>query len=116
MIADGDAMVNTVRSERAAALAVESPATLKRVRQCRTPDSVPVAREQLDKKPKRPPHLKSVTGAVRANVFVHLRDQHVVTPKTLRPHCRKGQLMQVQAPLDEIPAIAAKDGVTYVEM
>jgi hypothetical protein len=57
-----------------------------------------------------------VTGAVRANVFVHLRDQHVETPKTVRPHCRKGQILQVQAPLDEIPAIAAKEGVTYVEI
>ena len=116
MIADGDAVVNTVRSERAAALAVESPAAAKRVQQCRTPDSVPVAIDKLDKKPKRPPHLKTVTNAVRANVFVHLRDQHVETPKTVRPHCRKGQIMQVQAPLDEIPAIAAGEGVTYVEI
>src|SRR5688572_7463615 len=116
MIADGDAVVNTVRSERAAALAVESTAALKRVKQCRTPDSGPVAKRDLDKQPKRPPHLKTVTGAVRANVFLHLRDQHVVTPKTARPHCRKGQLLQVQAPLDEIPAIAGKDGVTYVEI
>ena len=116
MIADGDAVVNTVRAERSAALAVESEATLKRVEQCRTAESVPVARKDLDKKVRRPPHLKSVTSAVRANVFVHLRDQNVKTPKTIRPHCRKGRLLQVQAPLNEIPAIAAQEGVTYVEI
>jgi subtilisin family serine protease len=116
MIADGDAVVNTLRSERTAALAVEAEATLKRVPQCRTDTSVPVSRKDRDKKVKTPPHLKSVTGAVRANVFVHLRDQHVKTPKTMRPHCRKGQLIQVQAPLNEIPALAAQPGVTYVEI
>jgi subtilisin family serine protease len=57
-----------------------------------------------------------VTGAVRANVFVYLRDPKVETPKVDRPKCRKGEILQVQAPLDEIPALARQPGVTYVEI
>lgn len=116
MVADGDAVVNIVRSERAAALAVESPVYLKKVKECRTPDTVPIAIGDLEKKPRRPPPLRNVTSAVRANVFVYLRDPGVETPKTFRPHCRKGQIVQVQAPLNEIPAIARDPGVTYVEV
>lgn len=116
MITDGDATVNILRSERAAALAVESPATLKKVQECRRPDAVPVAIDDLEKRPRRPPSLKRVTGAVRANVFVYLRDPKVETPDVDRPKCRKGEILQVQAPLDEIPSLAGKPGVTYVEI
>jgi subtilisin family serine protease len=116
MITDGDATVNILRSERAAALAVDSPAALKGVKQCRKADAVPVAITDLHKRPRVPPHLKRVTGAVRANVFVYLRDQKVETPDVDRPKCRKGEILQVQAPLDEIPAIAGKEGVTFVEI
>ena len=55
MIADGDADVNIVRAERTAALIVESPASLKKVEQCRGADAVPIgAREPREKAP-RPP-------------------------------------------------------------
>jgi len=116
MITDGDATVNILRSERAAALAVESPVSLKKVKEYRRADAVPVAISDLEKKPRVPPPLKRVTSAVRANVFVYLRDPKVETPDVDRPKCRKGEILQVQAPLDEIPAIAGKDGVTYVEI
>lgn len=116
MITDGDATVNILRSERAAALAVESPASLKTVKEYRKADAVPAAITDLAKRPRVPPHLKSVTSAVRANVFVYLRDPKVATPDIDRPKCRQGEILQVQAPLDEIPAIAGKDGVTYVEI
>jgi subtilisin family serine protease len=116
MITDGDATVNVLRSERTAALAVESPATLKKIKPCRTDDAVPVSIDQLAKRPKTPKPLRTVTGAVRANVFVYLRDSRVETPAFDRPKCRKGQILQVQAPLDEIPALASAEGVTYVEI
>jgi subtilisin family serine protease len=116
MITDGDATVNIVRSERAAALIVESPASLRNVQECRRPDAVPLSIEDLAKKPRVPPPLKRVTGAVRTNVFVYLRDPKVETPDVNQPKCRKGEIVQIQAPLDKIPAIAAQDGVTYVEM
>jgi subtilisin family serine protease len=116
MITDGDATVNILRSERAAALAVESPVSLKKVKEYRRADAVPVAISDLEKKPRVPPPLTRVTSAVRANVFVYLRDPKVETPDVDRPKCRKGEILQVQAPLDEIPAIAGKDGVTYVEI
>lgn len=116
MVTDGDATVNILRCERAGALAVESLASLKNVKEYRTADAVPVAIEDLEKRPRRPPPLKRVTGAVRANVFVYLRDPEVKTPDVDRPKSRKGEILQVQAPLDEIPAIARKLGVTYVEI
>lgn len=116
MITDGDATVNILRSERAAALAVEAPASLRKVPECRAADSVPVTIDALEKRPRRPPPLHRVTGAVRANVFVYLRDPDVATPEVDRPKCRKGEILQVQAPLDELPAIAAQPGVTYVEV
>ncbi len=116
MISDGDAIVNIVRSERTAALVVESPASLKKVKECRRFDSVPVPIEDLEKKPRVPAPLKRVTGAVRTNVFVYLRDPKVKEPDINQPKCRKGEIVQIQAPLDQIPAIAEQDGVTYVEM
>ncbi len=115
MIADGDADVNIVRAERTAALIVESPAALKKVEKCRGADAVPVTIEDLKKKPRVRP-LKRVTGAVRTNVFVYLRDPKVETPDVGQPTCRKGEIVQIQAPLDRIPAIAEHEGVTYVEM
>ena len=116
MISDGDATVNILRCDRAAALAVESPASVTKVKEYRRADTVPVAIQDLEKQPRRPPPLKRVTGAVRANVFVYLRDAKVETPDVDRPTCRKGEILQVQAPLDEIPAIAGNPGVTYVEI
>ena len=116
MISDGDATVNILRCERAAALAVESPASVTNVKEYRGANTVPVAIQDLEKQPRRPPPLKRVTGAVRANVFVYLRDAKVETPDVNRPKCRKGEILQVQAPLDEIPAIAGNPGVTYVEI
>ena len=115
MIADGDADVNIVRAERTAALVVESPASLKKVEECRGADAKPVSIEDLKKRPRVRP-LKRITGAVRTNVFVYLRDPKVETPDIRQPTCRKGEIVQIQAPLDQIPAIAAQEGVTYVEM
>lgn len=71
---------------------------------------MPVAIADLKKKPRQPPPLKRVTGAVRANVFVYLRDQNVETPDVDRPKSRNGEIVQVQAPPDEIPAIARNPG------
>lgn len=115
MFSDGDATVNVIRAERAASLIVEHPALIKTVNLSRGDDAVPVSLRELRKKPKAPP-LDTVTGAVRTNVFVHLRNTSVKTPATNRPHCRMGRLVQVQAPLDEIPALAREPGVTYVEV
>jgi subtilisin family serine protease len=86
------------------------------VKECRRPDDVPVALEDLDRKPRAPRALTHVTSAVRANVFVYLRDARVETPDVDEPKCRKGEILLVQAPLDAIPALAEKPGVTYVEI
>lgn len=116
MVADGDGTVNILRSERNAALAVESPRSVERVKQYRTADTVPRSLQELEKKPRKPKPLRTITSAVRTNVFAYLRDPEVQTQAIGRPHCRRGQIVQIQAPLSEVPAIAADPGVTYVEM
>ena len=96
MIADGDADVNIVRAERTAALIVESPAALKKVdRSAGVPTRCRSAIEELKKKPRVRP-LKRVTGAVRTNVFVYLRDPKVETPDIGQPTCRKGEIVQIR--------------------
>jgi subtilisin family serine protease len=116
MIADGDTAVNVVRAERCAALTVTSPSVLKRFPSLRGAAAAPVTLEDLPKKPKTPP-LKRITADVLTNVFVYLRDATSDAPRTdNRPHCRRGQILQVQATLNEIPTLAEDENVTYVEM
>jgi len=115
MISDGDTRVNTVRAERCAALAVRQPGTLKNIPTLRGPEAVPVALADLKKKPKTPP-LKRISPDVVTNVFVYLRDPTVEAPSTGYPHSRRGQIVQVQAPLSELPKLAADPTVAYVEI
>jgi subtilisin family serine protease len=115
MISDGDTKVNVVRSERCAALAVREPRTLKKIPPLRGPDAVPVALADLKKKPKAPP-LKRISPDVVTNVFVYLRDPSEQAPSTGYPHSRRGQIVQVQAPLNELPRLATDATVAYVEM
>ena len=81
MIADGDATVNILRSERAAALAVESPASLKRMKEVPAGPTRSRSRTGTHREAARPAGTSTrVTDAVRANVFVYLRDPEVETP------------------------------------
>jgi subtilisin family serine protease len=115
MIADGDTAVNVVRSERCAGLAVTRETLLKKYPPLRGPDAAPVSLRQLRKKPKTPP-LQRISPDVVANVFVYLRDASAPAPKTTNPHSRRGQIVQVQVPLNEIPSLVRDDSVSYVEM
>jgi len=115
MIADGDTTVNVVRAERCAGLAVERESLLKKIPPLRGPDDVPVTLRELKKKPKTPP-LKRITRDVLTNVFVYLRDASAKSPKVTRPHSRSGQIIQVQAPLSEVPKLAEDPSVSYIEI
>ena len=116
MIADGDATVNIVRAERCAALTVSKPSAVKNFRPLRGAAASPVALANLPTKPKTPP-LKAITGEVTTNVFVYLRDADAAAPPcNNKPHSRRGSIMQVQTPLDQVPALAEEDEVAYVEM
>ena len=116
MIADGDTRVNIIRSERCAALAVEKPALANRVPTLRGVDATPVSLKALRKRPKAPP-LKRITSEILSNLFVYLRDAAAETPSYgSRPHSRRGQIVQVQARLNEIPMLAQDDTVAYVEI
>lgn len=115
MVADGDTAVNVVRSERCAALAVDNPSALRKVRRLRGADDVPVPRTGLRKAPKAPP-LKKISRDILTNVFVYLRDAEVEAPQTGWPQSRRGRILQVQLPLSELPALGAQPGVAFVEM
>jgi subtilisin family serine protease len=116
MIANGSTTVNIVRSERCAALAVDKPSLLKEIPELRGPGAAPVAIDDLPKKAKRP-HLKTITPDVLANVFVYLRD-NADDPQgcTGKPHSRKGQIVQVQTKVSEIPTLAKDENVAFVEI
>lgn len=116
MISDGDTAVNIVRSERCAALLVDKAALLKKVPKLRGPTAVPVALKELKKKPRTPP-LKRISADVETNVFVYLRDESSPTPLLKgQPHSRRGQIVQVQTTLSELPKLAKDVNVVYVEI
>jgi subtilisin family serine protease len=116
MISDGDTAVNIVRSERSAALLVDKPALLKKVPTLRGRNAAPVSIKELKRKPKAPP-LKRISADVETNVFVYLRDEASPTPPLKgRPHSRRGQIVQVQTTLNELPRVAKDRNVVYVEI
>ena len=116
MITDGDTRVNIVRSERCAALLVDKPALLRKVPRLRGPGTAPVTLKQLAKKPKTPP-LKKISADVEANVFLYLRDESSPDPACKgKPHSRRGQIVQVQTTLNELPNLAGDENVVYVEI
>jgi hypothetical protein len=105
MIADGDSSVNVIRAERCAALTVTKPALLNKFPPLRGVAANPVALSDLANKPKTPP-LKAITGDVLTNVFVYLRDSQATAPPVeTKPHSRRGSILQVQAQLDQVPAL-----------
>jgi subtilisin family serine protease len=115
MVVHADSRVNTIRAERCSALAVEKPAAARRIPQLRAAGAVPVALDGLARKP-RARALRRIPSDVLANVFVFLTDANADTPDTASPHSRRGPIVQVQAPLSELPMLAGKASVAYVEM
>lgn len=115
MIAGGDTPVNVVRAERCAALAVRDKRLLEEFPPIRGADAAPVTIDQMARRP-RTPRLERISGDVLTNVFVYLRDERVATPSATVPPSRSGRIVAVQAPLDEIPALAANPDVAYVEL
>lgn len=116
MIADGNTTVNVVRAERCGALAVDDDDLLKRIPPQRGQHARPTARKSLGRALKTPP-LTRITSDVLANVFVYLRDSTAADPATGDGHAtRRGRIVQVQSRLSDLPALAASEDVTYVEM
>jgi subtilisin family serine protease len=115
MIANGDTTVNVIRSERCAAMAVVAPSVLARVPQVRGPDAVPAATQprRVKRRLKGP---ERIPGEVLANVFVYLSDPSGELGTIDAPHARRGQIVQVQAPLDQLPALTRDPNVAYIEI
>jgi subtilisin family serine protease len=115
MIADGDTTVNIVRAERCAALVVDREGLAKKIPRLRDEDAAPRTIREMDKKP-RTPALKSISSELLANVFVYLRDSSTDAPSTTAAHSRRGQIVQVQAALNQLPQLALDPNVSYIEM
>ena len=118
MITDGDSTVNVVRAERCAALAVEKESLLRQIPTLRGSGAVPISLKMRKKKPRTPP-LRKVTPDILTNVFVYLRDAAADDPPcddATEPNFRKGQVVQVQTRLSQVPRIAADENVAYVEI
>jgi subtilisin family serine protease len=116
MITDGDTTVNVVRAERCGALAVDDDALLQRIEPQRGPNAAPTRLRAMKRKPKTPA-LRTITSEVLTNVFVYLRDSATDAPPSGSSFTsRRGRIVQVQARLSDLPALAASDEVAYVEM
>jgi subtilisin family serine protease len=116
MIADGATAINVVRAERCAALSVAKPELLKKFPPLRGKAATPVALKDLKKKPKTP-KLKAITPDVLTNVFVYLDDARSDDPPFGdRPTSRSGRIMQVQTKLSDVPLLAQKSQVAFVEI
>jgi subtilisin family serine protease len=118
MITDGDSTVNVVRAERCAALAVEKESLLRRIPSLRGAGAVPISLKMRQKRVRTPP-LKKVTPDILTNVFVYLRDATAEDPPcddAKEPNFRRGEVVQIQTRLSQLPRIAADENVAYVEI
>jgi subtilisin family serine protease len=110
MIVNGDDEVNTVRSQRCAALAATSEKQLR--------DSGE-RRVVLLEQPKRFPKvkkLKQIARDIEANVFIHLNVTTAPTPRILRNYLRQGRIIRARVPLSGIPQLVQDPSVTFVEI
>lgn len=114
MIANGATAVNVLRADRCAALTVDRPSVAQAVPRVSAAGVVPRAEasEKLTT-----PRLKSLSGDILANLFVYLRDPETPAPDCGgRPQGRRGQIVQVQTTLAELPKLLEDDNVAFVEI
>ena len=117
MIANASPVVNAVRAEQCASIAVEAPRLLKQIPLQRGEEGVPVKKSQLPRSVKRG-SLKEVPSNVYANVFIETLDMAESNSKTKFPgeRARKSNLVTAQLPLSKIKDILARDNVTYIHL
>jgi subtilisin family serine protease len=120
MIANGDVMVNTVRSELSAAVKVTSARALAQIPPVRGKDSEPMTkqafRQEFKRKPRRPTHLKSLARHVMVNVFIHTTSATELPPRLVRECGRRGRITKASIPISDLPKLAADDRVRFIEL
>ncbi len=89
MVANGDEVVNALRAEQSASVAVIDEQLLEDVPMLREPEARSLLRDELPKAVRRG-RLKGQTQAIYVNVFVELREgaDELPTPLAERPNCR----------------------------
>jgi subtilisin family serine protease len=116
MVANGSSIVNAVRAEQCAAvtLAQDSP-LLQRVPLQRGAGARAVSRKKLPPKVKRG-SLKAIPDDVLANVFITTTDPGEETARFPGETTRRGNLVAATVKLAELPGVAGRERVQYVEL
>lgn len=118
MVCNGDEVVNTLRSEQAAAVAVTDDALLE-VPRHRGAQDRPVARQEI-KQAKRGKLRGRVPSGVAASVFIELVEGTERLPREIgavaRRTRRKGNLVTAEVPLSEIAGLLDHSQVSSIEL
>lgn len=133
MFRNGDAMVNTIRAEQSAAMAVQDERLLKKLATRREPDQRPDDRSVLRKKRLKGKMTdKEVPSEIAVNVFLELREGVRELPRDLEKMLgakgtrsgakqdgddprRKGNVLIATVPLSRLEEISEHRDVTAVE-
>ncbi len=121
MVANGDEVVNALRAEQSASVAVIDEQLLEEIPKLREPEARSLLRDELPKAVRRG-RLKEQTQAIYVNLFVELREgtDELPTPLSDRPAdlppvLRKENLVSAAIPLSELDELLADPAVVAVE-
>lgn len=115
MVSNGSAIVNTLRAEQAAAVAVQSKHLLS---------AVPCLREPRDRPVPRKPHAKdrgsidAISGEVETSVFIELVEgtDRLPDPVKAVATARRRDIVTATVPLSKLPGIIADPAVVGVQI
>ena len=120
MIANGDATVNTIRAELCAAVKVTNPKLLKQIPRVRGEGSEPLSRPEFlatfKRKPPKPTHLKTLTGQVMTNVFIHTTTSDPLPEKLISETGRRGRIAKATVAITDLPKLAKDERIRFVEL
>jgi subtilisin family serine protease len=117
MMANGSSVVNAVRAERSATLTVSDEGLLRAISAARGTETAAVASalEELPRMPARG-RLKEPPSSILANAFVHLVDSTARDARLPGEFARRGNIVEVQAPLSTVEQLATHPAVAFVEL
>jgi subtilisin family serine protease len=121
MVANGNAAVNTLRAELAAAVKVDAPKLLRDTRRCRGLGAEPVSRaaaeamRQPNKAAKRG-KLKKLPKEVKASVFIYKTTPDKLDTAAVHEAGRKGRVSKATVSLAELRRLAENPHVAFIEL
>jgi subtilisin family serine protease len=116
MIANGDSVVNAIRAEQCASIAVTGKQFLENTPVQRGDNSAPLRKRDLPRSKVKPSYLKKIPANVYANVFIETLDASAQKEKLPGEMARKTNLVSARVPLDKLESIAANENVTHIEL